>query len=465
MTEVPANEATIPEPDKNNLKKRVFRGSMWSVIGHGSSMVIRFGSNLILTRLLFPEAFGLSALVFTFLGGLEMLSDIGIAPSVIHSKRGDEPKFLNTAWVVSIFRGIALWLISCVIAFPVSKFYNEPLLVYLMPVTGLNAIVGGLLSTKWITANRNLNLKQVIVMDVASQVAGTIFMVLAAWAAFANKAAPDVAVWALVSGSFVTSIVKLFLSHFYLKGHNNRFDWDPTAFAEMQSFGRWIFISTLFAFFALQGNNLVIPRLLDVGFLGIFSVGNNLARVANDVLTTVGAQVLYPSYAELVREKPERLYPALKKSRIVLNGLNCGVALFLIFFGKPLIALMYDNRYSDAGWILQIVSLGSIVAMLGMSYTNVLLAQGKTFIMSAMMGIQAFAQLACMLAGYYLGVHFGIEGGGQYGLILGIAAVSWVLYPVQAFWLARLKLWQPEVDLPIIGLASGIVLLLFLGYL
>lgn len=464
MTEAPVNEMT-PEPDKNNLKKRVFRGSFWTLIGHTLSQVIRLASNLVVTRLLFPEAFGLTALVFTLLAGLEMLSDIGIAPGVIHSKRGDEPKFLNTAWVLSIGRGGVLWLIACVIALPVSRFYNEPLLFYLLPVAGLGAIARGLMSTKWMTANRHVDLKRLTIMEVTAQVAGTIVMILAAWTAKATNASPDIAVWALVSNALVSNVVWLFLSHFYLKGYNNRFEWDSTAFHELQSFGRWIFVSTLFTFFALQGNNLVIPKLLGVSFFGVFSIGSNLSRVANELLNTIGMKVLYPSYAELVRERPERLYPALKRSRMALNGLNWAISLFFIFFGKPLIGFMYDDRYTDAGWILQILAVGSLVSMLGLSYMNVLLAQGKTFILSAMMGVQVVVQFACMFAGYYLGRQYGGDNGGQYGLIVGIATMSWVLYPVQAVWLARLKLWQPEIDLPAIALATGIALLLFLRYI
>ena len=63
-----------------------------------------------LTRLLFPEAFGLMALIQTFMIGLAMFSDLGIGPAIIQSDRGEDPDFLNTAWVMQILRGICLWL-------------------------------------------------------------------------------------------------------------------------------------------------------------------------------------------------------------------------------------------------------------------------------------------------------------------------------------------------------------------
>ncbi|MFN3500356.1 MAG: oligosaccharide flippase family protein, partial [Pannonibacter indicus] len=74
------------------------RGTAISLAGTGGQQLLRLASNLALTRLLFPEAFGLMALIQTFMVGLQMFSDIGIRPSIIQNKRGEEADFLNTAW-------------------------------------------------------------------------------------------------------------------------------------------------------------------------------------------------------------------------------------------------------------------------------------------------------------------------------------------------------------------------------
>lgn len=82
----------------SSLKKLAIRGMVWTVAGYGASQILRLGSNLILTRLLFPELFGLMTLVNIFITGLHLFSDIGVGPSIIQNKRGDDPVFLNTAW-------------------------------------------------------------------------------------------------------------------------------------------------------------------------------------------------------------------------------------------------------------------------------------------------------------------------------------------------------------------------------
>ena len=77
------------------LEKKALHASVWSILEYGSGMGLRVISSLVLTRLLLPAYFGEITLVSTLVVGINLLSDIGLAPSVIQSKRGDEPVFLK----------------------------------------------------------------------------------------------------------------------------------------------------------------------------------------------------------------------------------------------------------------------------------------------------------------------------------------------------------------------------------
>jgi O-antigen/teichoic acid export membrane protein len=429
-----------------SLMQRVIKGSVWTLGGYATSQIVRLGNNFLLARLLFPKAFGLMALVYTFITALQMFSDIGINLSIIQNKRGDDPKFLNTAWTVQVIRGLVLWICACLIAFPAASFYKEPMLQSLLPVVGFTTVIDGLVSTKMATANRQLLLKRLTLLDLGTQITAMVVTVVGAWIANRMNAPQNVAVWALVVGTFTSSIIRASLSHTVLEGVRNRFYWEKEAFNEIYRFGQWIFFSTVLTFFALQGNNLIVPGLLGVSFFGIFTQAQTLSRAANEVISVLGHRVLFASYSELARDRPERLHPVLRRSRIVLNGINLAACLFFIFLGKPLINFLYDSRYADAGWMLQILAVGTMVTVLGYTYMDVLMAQGRTYFMTLMLGIQVGIQFATIFGGYYLG--------GEFGAIVGIAATGWFLYPIQAFIFARLKLWQPEVDLPVIGIAS-----------
>lgn len=443
----------LSKPQSPSLLRRVLKGASWTLGGHLISQGIRLGSNLILSRLLFPEAFGLMALVYTFLSGLTMLSDTGTNLNIVQSKRGDDQAFLNTAWTVDCIRGIVLWLLACVISVPAASFYQEPILMALLPVVGLTLIISGFNSNKVVIANRNLDLKRVTILNLTVQILSILITLVGAWVANAIDAPRDTAVWALVLGNLTGSTTYLIMSYTYFPGKGNRFQLEREALGELFRFGRWIFLSTLLTFFAFQGSNLIIPRLLGVAFLGIYSFASNLSQVASTIVSMIGDRVLFPSYAELHRDRPERLYRALRRARISLLAVHWAIALFLIFFGQPLINIMYDSRYADAGWMLQILALGSLVSILESTYSNVLLAQGKSFLLTVMMVMQMTFQIIGIFAGYHLGREF--------GLLVGLAFAGWAVYPFQAVIYSRVSIWQPEVDLPVIALASALAVYVF----
>jgi O-antigen/teichoic acid export membrane protein len=439
-----------PEADfkqSPSLKQKAIRGSIWTLAGNQISQVLRLGGNLILTRLLFPEAFGLMALVQSFLMGLEMFSDVGIGPSIIQNKRGNDPAFLNTAWTLQVFRGVALWICACLIAWPAAQFYHEPMLMQLLPVVGLTSLIGGLNSTKLGTANRQLMLGRLTLIELGSYVLNLLVIIVMAWMYRS--------VWAIVAGGIVSSLAKMILSHTVLEGEQNRLHWERAAFRELQRFGQWVFFSTALTFVAAQGDRLILGRLLDVRFLGIYGIAIMMSRVLNDAIQQIAGRVLFPSYSELIRDRPERLYPVLRRCRILMIALSWCGSLFFIAFGKQLIDFLYDNRYADAGWMLKTFAIGGLVGILNLSYDNILIAKGKTFANAAFLAIQVTLQVPAIFLGHYWG--------GQHGVIIALACVDWIMYLPNIFFMAPLSLWQPEVDIPVIAVATGIAAFVLLN--
>jgi O-antigen/teichoic acid export membrane protein len=137
-------------------KKLAIQGVAWIVLGYGISQMIRLSSNLVLTRILVPEMFGLMALMNAFIVGLSMFSDIGIGPSIIQNNRSDDPVFLNTAWTMQFLRGVILWLLCLIISWPLSFFYQDNRILWILPITSLTMLIGGLNSTAIYSLNKKL---------------------------------------------------------------------------------------------------------------------------------------------------------------------------------------------------------------------------------------------------------------------------------------------------------------------
>ncbi len=420
---------------------RAMRSSAWTLGAYGASQVIRLASNLILTRILFPETFGMMALVTIAMVGLQQFSDVGIAPSINQHKRGDDPDFLDTAWTIQAVRGFLLWFGTCALAWPIAQFYGEPMLAQLLPVAGLTLVIGGFNPTRIETANRHLMIGRLTVLDLISQIAGIVAMVALALV-FRS-------VWALVFGSIVNAIVKLVLTHFFLEGGVNRFKWEKEAAHHLIHFGKWIFLSTMCGFIVAQGDRLILGKYLSLEMLGIYNVGYFLASFPLMLGGAVIGRIMVPLY----REKPPLASPEnfhkLHVMRMMITGLLMTLLLGAAFFGITAVDLLYDARYALAGPIVVMVACLQIPLVIGMSYDQAALAAGDSRGFFAILAAKAALLLLFML----LGAHFG----GLVGALLGQGLAAVLSYPL-VIWLARrYGAWDPVHDslFAIVGFGLG----------
>ncbi|HEY1101523.1 MAG TPA: oligosaccharide flippase family protein, partial [Myxococcota bacterium] len=137
------------------VSNRALRGTVISLVGQLGTQVLRFGSNIVLARLLPESAFGINAMVFAVTTGLWLISDVGIGASIIRSEREDRA-FLNTAWTLSVLRGAVLFVIGALVGWPAAQFYGEPDLVWLLPLCSVMVLLLASESTGVYVAQRQL---------------------------------------------------------------------------------------------------------------------------------------------------------------------------------------------------------------------------------------------------------------------------------------------------------------------
>jgi len=356
--------------ERVSLKKLAIRGAVWTIVGYGTSQILRLGSNLILTRLLEPKLFGLMALVYVFITGLHLFSDVGIGVSIIQNRRGDDPAFLNTAWTLQVVRGVFLWLCSFLLAWPVAQFYQKPEFLWLLPVVALSTVIAGFNSTAVFTLNRHMAISQLTVFELGGQVISLVVTIVWAWSISRT-------IWALVIGSLVSDLVRMVWSHRMISKSSNRFAWDKEAAKELFSFGKWIFISTAITFFAEQSDRLILGKLLSLEMLGVYGVALTFADMPRSITLALSGKVILPAVSKLADLPRETIRAKLLQNRQpILIALAFGLTV-LVSFGDILIEVLYDERYIEAAWMLPILALGIWPRMLCNTNEPSLFAIGK----------------------------------------------------------------------------------------
>jgi O-antigen/teichoic acid export membrane protein len=347
----------------STFKARVLTAGSWSLGGHIFSQLLRLGSNLLMTRLLEPEAFGLLGIVIVLMIGFALFSDIGISQNIIRSEKGLDPEFLNTAWTVQILRGFFIWIVACILAALIPIFakvgfikagtvYSNPMLPWIIVTYALSAIVQGFSSTKIATARRDMHAKKITQIEIVSQLVALFVMVGLAW--------HTRSIWALVIGGLTSALIGCLLSHWWLPGAANSFAWNRTALSELISFGKWIFLSSIIGFLCINGDRLLLGGMVDAKLLGVYTIAFMLINAVQMVMQMMSINIAFPALSEVVRERPADLAKMTNKLQMFGDVFLVSICGFIIASGEVIVSLLYDARYKDSGFILCALAVGAI---------------------------------------------------------------------------------------------------------
>lgn len=416
-----AEEASdAPAAPRAVLGQRVAGATAWTVGSMGAIYTARVCSNIILARLLVPECWGVIAILRTFLVAVELLSNVGIRDSVVFHEKGTTKSFLNTAWTLQIGRGVAMWVASCALAWPVSTFYEEPLLLWLLPVAGLESINNGLLSVGMFSRQRTLKLRMPIVLDWIGLGVSIVTSVVWAWI--------HPTVWALAAGPLVGGVARTAASHLLMREVKLRPQWDTEAARALIHFGKWVYFGTAAAFFGQYFLTLYLGKFEGLALVGVYGIAWGLVSQAGKPLTMISNQVLIPLFAESGRigQKEHAAQVDQALYRFLPSCLLIAVMMALVcpaFFGG-----LYKSEYSAAGTIGRFCAMVVWFMVLQHVPRGVMLSIGHSKGVCAMSAANAAVTVGATVLGYLFGAELGVGPirGAILGSALGNATGCWV---------------------------------------
>jgi O-antigen/teichoic acid export membrane protein len=396
---------------------------------YGSTL--RLAANLLFTRLLYPEAFGLMLIVNLVLTALNMLSDVGVRGLLIARNEEPDRRFVNTAWTLTIVRGWTLAAICIALAYPTAIAYESSALFGLVLVTSAVPAIRGFTSPYPLIAEKQIRLARVVVWRCLAQTVGTIITLI--WLLVSPS------VWALAGHGIFIATVSAATSFWLFDAPAPRIQWDRAILAEFYRFGRWVLLGTGLTFLGRQGDSVIVSRFLDLDQLGLFSIAVTLAKLVETIAEKLAWQLLFPVFAELRGTDAGRRRRHTRRIRIAVYSL-CFPAVFgLSVFGGELIEVLYDDRYADAGWMLEVMAVGMAFFALGATVDSVPMAYGDSFRHMLLQGLRVLSVIVSMTAG---GMLYGVPG-----LIFGIAIARVVYYALLQLGVRRFGVVDLAVDL------------------
>jgi len=369
----PIQDKVSDAPVNTGISSRARTGVLWIVGGFGMGQVLRLVANVALAAILFEEAFALMAIVSGVMMGLAMFSDIGLGTSVVQHPRGDDPDFLSTAWTLQVLRGVGLFVVALLLAWPLSRIYgaNDPKayeLLYLIPITALTALCDGFKSVKLMTAARHLKLKEVTLIEFIVGPFNVVLMLVLAW--YMRS------VYALAIAAVLSSGLQSALSYVLLDGPASRFKWDAGAAKAILTFGKWVFLSTLITFMAMQIDRLTMAGMYPLAQVGVYSIAASLAIIVPTLVGKLQLSVLFPWYSRML-EQGMSLPDAFGRTRNAMMIFASLLCTLLIAGAASFFDLAYDDRYAMGGILLPVLAFGAWFSCLENMYGAAFVASGR----------------------------------------------------------------------------------------
>lgn len=346
--------------------RQAFIGISWMSGFRVVSRIIATGRGVLLARILTPAQFGIFGIASIILSFLEILTETGINIFLIQEKNSID-KYVSSAWLISILRGIIICLGVNIVAPFIVDFFNMEDLYRFLFLISLVPLIRGFINPAIVKYQKELEFKKEFWLRIAiyvfdSAISIALALILADAISF---------VWGLIAGAIFEVILSFILfkpwpllkfEFNFLKLIINR--------------GKWVTAYGVFNYIAREGDSIVVAKLLGATPVGIYKMGYSLSTLPISEISDVVNKVIFPVYSKISTEK-ERLLKAFTKTLLAVSVPIVILSLIIFFLPRIFFEILLTPKWGDVVIILKIlVVYGMLRGISGLS-SSLFLALGK----------------------------------------------------------------------------------------
>lgn len=390
------------------------RGAGWNGALQVATTVLAALKVVILARILSPNDFGLFALVAVTIGIVESFTETGINPTLIQSPKSIS-YFLDTAWVISIVRGLIISILMMAAGFAMQFIYSSPQLFILIGVASLIPLAKGLINPAIITLQKDLRFFRdsfyrllVLIVEVVSTI--TLALLLQS-------------VYALVFGLVISALFEVAIT-WAMFSVRPRFVYLSSRAKEIFDNMKGLNILSILGYASENVDNLIVGKVIGTAGLGIYQNSYGFTHKLNLQLAKSVQVGTFPVYARM-REDQQRLKRAYLKTVFTSLGTFILIAVpFFLFPKESILILLGEKWLSAAPLIRPLLIAGLLQSVVAMS-SSLLVARRAYFWLNANLLITTTAMVFLVVT---LGSRYGLIGAA-----IGIVVARGLALPASLF--------------------------------
>ena len=394
--------------------KQTFKGVSWM----GALRVVLRGLTFlriaVLARLLTPEQFGLFGVASLVLAFLEIVTETGINVFFIQGE-GKLKDYLDTAWIISIFRGILISSILVMAAPFISKFFKSPGSLELVYLIAAIPFIRGFINPSIVKFQKKLEFNKEFSLRTGIFLIDSIATITVA---YLYKTASS-----FVIGMTAGVLLEVFISQLFIKPRP-RFSFNSTKLKKIIKRGKWVTTSNILSYLFTCIDDMVVGRILGTASLGIYQMAYKMSELPITEIANVFYQVTFPVFVK-IQDDRARLKKAFLKTLAISSSLAIVVGLILIFFTKDVVLLILGENWISSVKVLKILTIAGVLrAVLGESPAIFLAVKKQEYVTF----VTFIAVLVIAFTIYPLVNRFGIEGAGISALAGSLLSAPFIIY-------------------------------------
>lgn len=276
-------------PPAPSTERRLFTGSVWLGAAQIVGSVLTLVSGLLVVRLLPKHDIGLMGIALLASRVVSELTYPGIEKALIQ-RQDSIREYLNVAWSIGVVRGGALSAALLLSAYPLSRWYGEPVL---WPVLLLMAVVpalGGFANVGPVYFTRELDFRALFLLRGAQAMSALLISVPAILLLRS--------IWGLVIAHLGSALIGFALSY-AAHPYRPRWDWDKSKVKELWSYGKWLTLTATLVFVVTQGDDVFVSKYFGPAMLAVYQLSYDLANLPTTHVTHVLSLSSFPVYSRL----------------------------------------------------------------------------------------------------------------------------------------------------------------------
>jgi len=383
-------------PPTETIFPKVVKGGFWVFSLRIAERVLDFIKILILARLLLPSDFGLLGIALLVANILGTFTGTGFMSALIQQKEKTE-QYLDTAWTVQLIRGLLLFCILFLGAPLAAKFFKTPEANWVIKVLAVTQLMDGFRNIGVVYFKKELEFHKQFIYSFGATLAG---LIVSIYCAFLLRN-----VWALVYGFLAGNIVALILSY-VIHPYRPKLDFDIHKAKELFGFGKWVLSFGIVSFFATQGDDIFVGKVLGATMLGFYQMAYTISNLPATEITHVISQVVFPSYSKM-QDNIARLREAYMRVLRIVAFLTFPLAVLIFTLAPDFTIIFLKHKWMFMVPSLQVLCLFGLVRAVSATIGPVLYATGKPQILTKLSAIYLVILVVLI---YPLSAKWGILG-------------------------------------------------------